>query len=58
MSATSEPTTTPRKPAGDGGVASASPVDAHAAPVSETKESSGKATAAMVLGILGALSRS
>ena len=55
MSATSEPTTTAREPAGDGDVASASPVDAHAAPVGETKESSGKATAAMVLGILGVL---
>ena len=50
MSATSEPTTTRQEPA-----PSASPVDAHAAPVSETKESSGKATAAMVLGILGVL---
>ena len=52
MSATSDHTTTtpPREPAA---APSASPVDAHAAPVSETRESSGKATAAMVLGILG-----
>ena len=50
MSATSEPTT--HQPAA---APSASPVDAHTAPVTETKENSGKATAAMVLGILGAL---
>ena len=47
MSAAAEPKTTPAP--------SASPVDAHAAPVSETKERSGKATAAMVLGVIGVL---
>jgi len=45
-SATEQPTTRP---------ASASPVDAHASPVAETKDRSGKATAAMVLGIIGVL---
>jgi hypothetical protein len=50
MRTTSEPTA--HQPAA---APSASPVDAHAAPVTETKASSGKATAAMVLGILGVL---
>ena len=50
MSATSEPTTKQPEAA-----PSASPVDAHTAPVAETKERSGKATAAMVLGVIGVL---
>jgi hypothetical protein len=33
----------------------ASPIDAHAAPTTDTKESSGKATAALILGIIGLL---
>ena len=45
-SPTAEPTTQPT---------STSPVDAHASPVAETKERSGKATAAMVLGVIGVL---
>ena len=44
--AESEPKTTAQP-------ASASPLDAHAAPVSDTGKQSGKATAALVLGILG-----
>ena len=48
MSASAEPTTQPKP-------ASASPVDAHPSPVAETRERSGKATAAMVLGIIGVL---
>jgi hypothetical protein len=47
--AESEPKTTTAPPA------SASPLDAHAAPVSDTRKQSGKATAALVLGILGTL---
>ena len=53
MSAAASPTT---KAAEEPATApSASPVDAHASPVAETKERSGKATAAMVLGIIGVL---
>ena len=33
----------------------ASPIDAHAAPTADTKSRSGKATAAMILGIIGML---
>jgi len=52
MSSTAEPSTTETAPAEP---PSASPLDAHASPVSETRERSGKATAAMVLGIIGVL---
>lgn len=53
MSAAADPTT---KPEGTTTTpASASPVDAHGSPVAETRDRSGKATAAMVLGILGVL---
>ena len=53
MSAAADPKTTPapseeRPP-------SASPVDAHSSPVAETRQSSGKATAALVLGVIGVL---
>jgi len=34
---------------------SASPLDVHSSPVADTKQRSGKATAAMVLGIIGVL---
>jgi hypothetical protein len=50
MSAAADPATQPREE-----TASASPLDAHASPVSDTKKHSGKATAALVLGILGTL---
>jgi hypothetical protein len=33
----------------------ASPIDTHAAPTTDTRENSGKATAALVLGIIGLL---
>ena len=46
MTTAADPTTQPK---------SSSPVDAHASPVAETKDRSGKATAAMVLGITGVL---
>ncbi len=50
MAATSDPTSKPTAER-----SSASPLDAHQAPVAETRERSGKATAAMVLGIIGVL---
>jgi hypothetical protein len=51
MSTAAEPTqNTATEPA-----PSASPLDAHASPVAETKERSGAAVAALVLGILGVL---
>jgi len=53
MSAAAEPKTTPAPSAES--APSASPVDAHSSPVAETRQSSGKATAAMVLGVIGVL---
>ena len=53
MSAAAEPKTTPAPSAER--APSASPVDAHSSPVAETRQSSGKATAAMVLGVIGVL---
>jgi hypothetical protein len=51
MSATvSQPQTSSREPS-----VPASPIDQHASPVQTTGKKSGKATTAMVLGILGAL---
>jgi hypothetical protein len=50
MAATADPTSKPTAER-----SSASPLDAHQAPVADTRERSGKATAAMVLGIIGVL---